>query len=315
MNRLYLLKTYIAERGWTWEPGKPVPYGEQIVITNGRQKATVTYYPKRGAMVPGGAASDLRAELETWIEGRLIPVRPAAPATPAEAPRSEEPTIPLPHAGMDESGKGDWYGPLVVAAVYLDESTAELLQAAGVCDSKKLNAVGVQRMAGEIDRAVPEEWRRVTALLPEEYNRRYDAIGNLNLLLAALHAENAVPLREVAGERFVCDQFAQRLDVLESAFREVGLPRPRQLPRAESASLAVAAASILASAAYADALVALGEEFGLPGPLPRGASDVTTLERTARTVLREHGRSGLARVAKLHFKPIQELLASVTSTG
>lgn len=309
MSRLILLKAHLRARGWSWTPGKSIPYGEQIVVTDGRQKATVNYYPKREAMVVGGAGSDVRAELEAWIDGRAIQIRPAPPV-PAEAPAAPElSTIPLPHVGMDESGKGDWFGPLVVAAVYLDAETGAALQSAGVCDSKKLNAVGVQRLAGEIERTVPEAHRRVFALLPEWYNPRYDAVGNLNTLLASAYAETALPVWQATGAGFVCDQFAQRTAVLEDAFREAGLPRPRQQPRAESASLAVAAASILASAAFADAMVALGEAAGLDGPLPRGSSAIGELERTARTVLQQHGRAGLARVAKLHFRPIQELLS------
>lgn len=295
-TRLEALKAAIAARGWRWRPGKPIPYGEQLVVNDGSAEATLDFYPKRGRTVVGGAPGHLRQALEQLT------------AAPAEQP---EPTIPLPHIGMDESGKGDWFGPLVVAAVYLRPAQAAALRRAGVRDSKTIPPEELPRAAGAIEAAVPPQDRHVLVLQPADYNRRYAALNNINLLLAELYAEAAAPVSAAAGAApVVCDQFAQRADRLDRAFAAARLPRPTQLHHAEAASLAVAAASVLATSRFGAELAGLGQLAGLPGPLPRGATAVRDLARAARHILAREGREGLARYAKLNFKPVQELLGS-----
>lgn len=293
-TQLEQLKAAISSRGWRWRPGKPIPYGEQLVVSDGSAEATLDFYPKRGRTVVGGAPGPLRQALTQLT------------ATPAEQP---EPTIPLPHIGMDESGKGDWFGPLVVAAVYLQPAQAAALRRAGVRDSKEIVPEDLAKVAGAIESAVPPQGRHILVLQPADYNRRYAELKNINLLLADLYAEAAAPVIAAAGtDAVVCDQFAQRADRLDRAFAAARLPRPTQLHHAESASLAVAAASVLATARFGAELAQLGQLAGLPGPLPRGATAVRDLARAARHILAREGHEGLARYAKLNFKPVQELL-------
>jgi ribonuclease HIII len=78
---------------------------------------------------------------------------------------------------------------------------------------------------------------------------------------------------------------------------------------AESASVAVAAASVLASAQFGVELLRLGAEAGLRGQLPAGASAIRALTAAAQHILAREGREGLGRYAKLNFKPVQDLLA------
>lgn len=292
--RLEQLKEAIASRGWRWRPGKPIPYGEQLVVSDGAAEATLDFYPKRGRTVVGGTPGPLRQALEQLA---------------ATGPDQPETTIPLPHVGMDESGKGDWFGPLVVAAVYLQPAQAAALRRAGVRDSKTIVSEDMTKVANAIESAVPPQHRSVLVLDPADYNRRYAELNNINLLLADLYAEAAAPLAAAGGATgIVCDQFAQRADRLDRAFAAARLPRPTQLHHAESASLAVAAASVLATARFGAELARLGQLAGLPGPLPRGATAVRDLTRAARHILAREGREGLARYAKLNFKPVQALL-------
>lgn len=327
-NRLEDLKAYARSRGWRWEPGKPVPYGEQIVIQKGQDRATATYYPKRQIIVPGGAASPLMASLKAWIDGSPAETPPPAPApinvkvsapgrvaVPKKEVSLKREGVPafdaLAHVGMDESGKGDLFGPLVLAAAYVTPEDARRLRVLGVRDSKEIAPGSIRQLAGEIRKRLPEGHYRVRALMPEEYNRLYAEAENLNRLLAETYAEIAAGMRaDVSTETFLCDQFAQRKDRLESAFRRRGLPAPLQQTRAESASTAVAAASVLASAAFTEAMEQLGREAGLAGSMPKGASAIKALNAAARTILRREGRAGLGRYAKLHFKPVQEWMNS-----
>lgn len=298
--RLRALTAAIAARGWQWRPGKSIPYGSQLLVSDGTHEASLDFYPKRGRTVVGGAASPLRqtlAELAATLEG-FTPAPSPAPAPPAVA-----------EIGMDESGKGDWFGPLVVAAVYLEPEQHAALRKAGVRDSKLLLPEELARTAGAIEALVPARSRELLVLDPERYNTRYASLGNINLLLAELYAETAASLAARTGtQAIVCDQFAQRAERLDTAFRRAGLPRPRQLHHAEASSLAVAAASVLATARFQAELARLGELAGLGAPLPRGASAISLLRRAARTILAREGRAGLGRYAKLNFKPVQELL-------
>lgn len=290
-DRLAALQRAIESRGWRWRPGKPVPYGAQLLVEDGRDQATLTYYPRHGRVVVGGRATPLRRALEEL-----------ARSTAGYA---------LEHAeiGLDESGKGDWFGPLVAAAVCVDPAAAPALLQAGVRDSKTIAGGRIAELAATIAQCIPAPARAVTALEPLEYNQRYAATGNINALLADLYAATAAPVVAHTGVRaIVCDQFAQSAARLEAAFAVAGLPRPRQAHHAERLSLAVAAASVLATARFREELARLGALAGWEGPLPAGASDLPLLERAARWIIAREGPEGLARYAKLHFQPVRALL-------
>lgn len=298
MNKLDRLKAYIEEQGWNWGAGKDIPYGEQIVVSAAGVTVYVNYWPKREAMQVQGKGGTLKRALEAWIQTGAA----------ADA-RAEPERIPPPHIGLDEAGKGDWYGPLVVAAVYVEEATAEALQAAGVRDSKRLAPVTIERLAGEIERTVPRGQRHVWAPTMADYNRRYRRHQNMSRLLAEAYAETARPVYRATGaETIVCDQFSSKKGRLENAFAAQGLPRPYQQHRAEAVSIAVAAASILATAAFYTSLAILGLKAAWEGPLPRGASDREQLEAAARHILRLQGSDALVDYAKLNFQPVQAFL-------
>jgi ribonuclease HIII len=293
------LYRFIDTQGWSYQAGKAVPYGEQLLISDGSQTAALNYYPKRGRFVVGGPDSALRRRLERWVAEQGV-----APQTNASyAP------LQIAEIGLDESGKGDWFGPLVVAAVHVEPSQVADLNKAGVRDSKTINALSLSRIASAIERIVPAHQRYVLALMPEMYNQRYSVYNNINVLLATLYSEAASPVWQATQtERIVCDQFSQRADRLDSAFAKVGLPKPTQFHQAETQSIAVAAASILASARFGAELLSLGHQAGLQNALPRGASAIKELTRAAQTIIAREGREGLGRYAKLNFKPVQELL-------
>jgi ribonuclease HIII len=302
-NRLDALKGFIRERGWNWGPGADIPHGEQIVVSDAGVTAMVNFWSKSGKMRVQGKASPLKSALQLWVDANTGP-------TSSE----DERAITGSHVGMDESGKGDWYGPLVVAAVYLDKPTMEALRKAGVRDSKDLSPEAIQRIAAVIERTVPSDRRHVWAIEPEMYNQVYPEHENVNLLLADAYARVAEEVwRATQVDTIVCDQFSQRADRLESTFAAHSLPDPVQEHKAESISIAVAAASILASAEFASALKRLGYEAGLGGPLPKGASDVDALERAAREIIATQGEEALVRYAKLNFKPVRALLSQAAS--
>lgn len=203
------------------------------------------------------------------------------------------------HIGVDESGKGDFFGPLVIAACYVGpEHLAEL---DGVKDSKKLTDPMSLRLAQQIKRYCPHS---VIAIGPAKYNELYLKFRNLNKLLAWGHAraiENVLELHPC--KLVISDQFADPAGLKRQLFEKGKTIELQSMVRAES-DIAVAAASILARAEFLNRLASLGTEFGIQ--LPKGASP-PVLDAGARFV-KKHGAEALSKVAKTHFKTYGQVL-------
>jgi len=202
--------------------------------------------------------------------------------------------------GTDEAGKGDYFGPLVVAGVYVTDATAILLRQIGVRDSKTLSDKRIGEMSAEIRQTAPVN---VVAIGPERYNEMYAKIRNLNRLLAWAHArviENL--LEQVSCERVVSDQFGDERFLQRALMDKGRRVELIQRPRAED-DLAVAAASIIARGEFLSRLQQLGESVGVD--LHKGAGPPVLI--SGRRFVEKHGRAGLAKVAKLHFKTTQQI--------
>lgn len=203
--------------------------------------------------------------------------------------------------GIDESGKGDYFGPLVIAAVFVDATTQGELALMAVRDSKKISDGRILEMAPDIRAICPHS---LIAIGPSKYNELYAKIKNLNRLLAWGHAkalENL--LGRVSCERAISDQFGDTqliLNALQEKGRRIVL---EQRTKAES-DLAVAAASIVARAEFLMRLKRLSDEVGTT--LPKGASPA--VELAAKMVVKKHGQERLSTVAKLHFKTTKAVL-------
>jgi ribonuclease HIII len=216
-----------------------------------------------------------------------------------------EPEKFTPHFGIDESGKGDFFGPLVVAGVFTDADVTRRLLDAGVMDSKRVtSAARIRQLAAGI-RALPGCASEVVSIGPERYNTMYPSFGNLNRMLAWGHAR---VIEKLAAKRPDCpralsDQFA-RPDVLQRALREKSLRITlEQRTKAES-DPAVAAASILARERFIDWLEKTSAACGVN--LPPGASDAVL--QAARGFIASHGADALGKVAKLHFRTAARLM-------
>jgi len=216
-----------------------------------------------------------------------------------------QPPHTIERIGIDESGKGDYFGPLVIAAVYVDATTQGVLKLMEVRDSKKISDGRILEMAPDIKTICPHS---VIAIGPQKYNELYAKIKNLNRLLAWGHAKALENLLErgVTCERAISDQFGDArliLNALQEKGRKIVL---EQRTKAES-DLAVAAASILARAEFLLRLKRLSNEVGTT--LPKGASPA--VELAAKMIIKKHGRKRLESVAKLHFKTTQSILAGL----
>lgn len=206
--------------------------------------------------------------------------------------------------GSDESGKGDFFGPLVVAAFFLPEGQEEVLRELGVKDSKRTSDARCLEIARTLKGGYPHH--SIVAIGPEKYNELWGKLRNLNRLLAWGHAraiENI--LERVPAGTAVTDQFGDERFVRQALLKKGREIELVQMPRAEE-DPAVAAASILARAEFLTRLRFLSREVGLD--LPKGASD--QVESAAVRLVREKGPDVLARVAKTHFKTTVRVLAA-----
>lgn len=251
-----------------------------------------------GKISTGGRPSPLLNLLEDW---RLAQAAEAsAGAREQKSANTAEPDG-TPRVGTDEAGKGDYFGPLVVAGVrVLGEEAARELREIGVRDSKMLSVLGARNLARRILESVGVENTRVVVLRSREYEAQRRAAGDINKLLAKINVQVFGELG--AGvELFVVDEFAKAA----RSYIEPRLPPGVRLevrPRAED-DVAVAAASVLARARYLEEMEALSAEVGFE--LPRGATHVIG---AARRVVEERGEEGLAEVAKVHFGTTRRVL-------
>lgn len=297
--------TYIANQGWRILSEKAVQSGHQFVVSDGKISVPVTLYTT-GRVNVQGQASALQSTLKAWGDSPKAS-KPSTTAPTLKVPSGERPRATgLARIGCDESGKGDYYGPLVMAALYVDNHTEKQLLALGVRDSKRLTDAVMLEMASEIERIC-----RGQGLLriydPERYNQLYQATPNLNLLLAQAHAHTITRLQPtVAASLAIVDQFgAERL--LLDALRQTGCSITlEQRPRAED-DTAVAAASIMARAAFVRELAKLSRSVGIE--LPKGASN-PQIVTIGRELVAQHGADILRKVAKLHFKTTDMIVVS-----
>ena len=206
--------------------------------------------------------------------------------------------------GTDESGKGDYFGPLVVAGVFLPEEQEKVLSELGVKDSKRFSDNRVRELAGLIKKGYTHS---IVAIGPEKYNSLYTKLRNLNRILAWAHSraiENV--LEEVNCKLAITDQFGDKAFVLNALMKRGKSIELIQKPKAEE-DLAVAAASILARAEFLTRLYFLSQDIGID--LPKGASPL--VEEAGLKLVKAHGAQVLDKVAKKHFKTTARILSSV----
>lgn len=251
-----------------------------------------------GKFVVQGA--DPEAFLARWTD--LDTAAPAAGKTKKPKPGADDPVLDLdpPVTGSDEAGKGDYFGPLVVAAVRADAEGMAKLRELGVADSKTLTDGRALKLGAILRDTVEHSIRRVD---PNEYNALYPTYPALNPFLADLHAEVIRPLAN-PDENVLVDQFERR-GLVRSALSSAQV-RLTEVPRAERHPV-VAAASILARQEFLLGLKELSEDFGVI--LHKGAG--APVDAVGVDLVRTQGEEALRGAAKLHFKNTTKILSRV----
>jgi ribonuclease HIII len=209
-----------------------------------------------------------------------------------------------PHFGVDESGKGDFFGPLVISGVYVDRGIGRKLLDAGVVDSKRIGSDTRIRALADTIRKSSLGLVETVLIGPAKYNELYEKFGNVNKLLGWGHArviENLLA-KKPACPRSLSDQFADARVISASLLKHGRKIAIEQRPRAES-DIAVAAASIVAREAFINWLERKSKELGIR--LERGVSP--SVKDTARKLVEMNGPDALRDVAKVHFRTAHEI--------
>jgi ribonuclease HIII len=283
------LQSWLREHGYKF---RDVPYAR---FAGEKEKTNVVFYESGKLVVQGKGTQEF---IEFVLEPEILQEARLGYETVLN------PELLLPRIGVDESGKGDFFGPLCVAGVYVNGSMLKQWTEAGVRDSKNISSDKRIRELAELIRDTPGAVTSVVPIGNEAYSRLYQKMRSVNTLLAWGHArviENLMGQKQRMNPppvRAISDQFASNKETVAKALmtlgREIELV---QKHRAEE-DLAVAAASILARNEFVTRLGALEKQFGLA--LPKGAS--AAVDAAAKEFIARHGAENLPKVAKMHFR-------------
>jgi ribonuclease HIII len=216
------------------------------------------------------------------------------------------------HAGLDESGKGDFFGPVIAATVIADRSAIEGWRKAGVQDSKKITELRII----ELDKMIRETRGVVVRTCfcgMSKYNELMSRPGaNLNRLLAWQHAtalEQALAAKPVSWG--LLDQFTEQpLVQRELAKKSVKEFELKMRTKAEEDPV-VAAASVVARAEFVRQMNLLSRKFG--AKLQKGAGPLVKAQ--AAEIIAKFGAQGLREFAKLHFRTAYEVVSAAGKLG
>ena len=282
------VKLFRTENYRTTEPVRN-EFSYQISVSDGKEKVSLNvFFGKKGnkVVVQGNKDLQLYKRINDLIFGEKF--------LTDEKP-DEEPDYP--YIGTDESGKGDYFGPLVVAGVYITPTIGKYLKSIGIRDSKELSDYQILQLASEMKKN--EEIIIESVLIsPEKYNELYEKMGNLNRLMGWAHArviENL--LNKCNATEAISDKFGNEkiiLDALLVKGRNINL---KQVTKAEKFS-AVAAASVIARSSVINWFRIQSKKLKIE--IPKGSS--SEVEEKAKIILKNFGEDSLKKMVKLHFK-------------
>ena len=278
------LKTDLAEQGFTFTTPAYTLFSAQ------KKGVSCTLYTSGKLMVQGKEMGDF---ITFYLEPEILQ------SITFSYPEAHVNFTP--HIGIDESGKGDFFGPLCIAGVQADEAMIKQLLSIGVRDSKALTDKASLALSLKIKQICPHS---VIMISPKKYNEMYASFKNLNKLLAWGHATAIGDLVTKTGcKEVIIDQFASEHVVITALKQKQLTVQLTQRHKAE-ADPVVAAASILARSAFLNGLRFLGERYSIE--LPKGAS--REVVRIGKALVDKYGPTVLEETAKLHFKTKLEIL-------
>ena len=280
-----------ALRARNWKP-REVPYARFAFESD---KTNIVFYESGKLVVQGKGTGEF---VEFLLEPEILQQAKLGYETVLN------PDLLLPRFGVDESGKGDFFGPLCIAGVYVNEAVINVWRDAGIRDSKKISSDKKISDLAKLIRETPGCVVDTVVVGNEAYNRLYEKMKSVNTLLAWGHAR---VIENLMGKRYqmnpppvkaISDQFAASKSVIEKALMVQG--KEIQLVQRHKAEedIAVAAASILARDEFVKGIAKLESQFGMK--FPKGAGEL--VDKVAKEFVQTRGAGELQKVSKLHFR-------------
>jgi len=286
-EKITQLRAYLQQRGYIFREVKFAHFGASGDNVN------ITCYTNGRLLVQGrGTADFVRYYLEPEV---LREMRFGYEYLLQEGLSGEE------RIGVDESGKGDYFGPLVIAGVHADKTNLKELYDLKVIESKRISDRKALRLAPIICSKFKNS---IVIIGPEKYNMLYDKMNNLNRILAWGHARVVENLLAKANcKKVIVDQFADKSALRNALMKKGRRIELEQMPEAER-DIVVAAASVVARGKFLARLQRLSEQFKTD--LPKGASK--SVIEAGKRFIEAKGIQQLTKVAKLHFITTQKIL-------
>jgi len=270
------LRTWLADHAYCF---REVPYAR---FAAEKDKTSIVFYESGKLVVQGKGTQDF---IEFVLEPEILKEARLGYETVLN------PELLLPRLGVDESGKGDFFGPLCIAGAYVNESVVKAWKESGIRDSKNISSDKKIKDLAELIRQTPGCVSTTVTIGNERYNGLYSKMRSVNAMLAWGHARvienlllqkhrmNPVPVRAIS------DQFASKKEVVASALMSLGREIELVQKHKAEADLAVAAASILARHEFVTRLDSMGKEFKMV--FPKGAS--AAVDAAAKEFIAKHG--------------------------
>ncbi len=202
--------------------------------------------------------------------------------------------------GSDEVGTGDYFGPIIVTASYVDKAKIDLMNELGVKDSKKLTDEKILKIAPILIKEIPY----VTFTLKNSDYNNYQKMGyNMNkikailhnkVLYAITHKEEKYPYQKIVVDQFVYPR--KYFEHISEATEKVS--NITFTTKAESKCASVAAASIISRYFFLMKINELSKELEME--IPKGANDI--VDEVGKEIVKKYGFSKLNEIAKLNFK-------------
>lgn len=294
----------LSKNGFELSREKDLEYGTKYkVLFDGSEFILNIYFStKKGfSFVIGGAVEDLvKQELLSLLNDQK---------------KLADDLVIVPYdkwIGSDESGKGDYFGPLVAAAFLVNKEMENDLIALGIKDSKTLSDTKIEQIA----RVLHSDYKdriAICELPPYKYNDFVDKMKTqgkgLNTVLAWCHAIVIQDLAEKNEfEAAIADQFGDESYIRLEISKNPKMKDARgieliQQPKAEK-NIAVAAASILARDRFARKMRDLSEKYNIE--IPKGAGP--DANKVAKIIISKYGKEELSQIAKIHFKNTKEII-------
>lgn len=289
-----IISKILIKEGFSVSKADKKLYNYEIIVNNKIERVKVlVYFGKKGvkSLLQGNIESKFYKNVSSLVFGKSL----------FDDQKVDE-VVFTDYIGTDESGKGDYFGPLVVAAVYINPQTKIELEKIGVKDSKLFSDNNIKILETSIKKIIEDNFV-IIQINPEKYNQLYESFKNLNKIMGWAHSKAIETLIEkTKSENVISDKFGNEKLIKDELNKKSIKVNLYQTAKGERFT-AVAAASILARAKVVDWFSFKSREIGYE--IPKGGGDLVNV--TAKRILHQNDEKYLLKMIKFHFKNSQNI--------